>query len=175
MLISPATLTKLKSPFHVKPLLLTATLLFLLFFASQKSSYAQDIPEQEKVGLNKNIFHGGLGFAGIYISATINYERILTQNQNRFITGTFVKAGLGTFASLYDDGQYLFAQYGILTGKNAGHFEASAGPNFALTEYDHLPVAFSFGYRNQKPGKSFMFRTGLAYPESIYFGMGLSF
>lgn len=123
----------------------------------------------------KTTLHGGLGFAVLYGSATINLERMVTQSLDKKITATFAKVGYGTYGAWGDSGQYLFIQYGFLTGKKAGHFEMSAGPNFVVNGDMDLPVAVSIGYRHQRPGKSFLYRAGIALPESIYFGMGLSF
>jgi hypothetical protein len=138
-------------------------------------AYSQDISSQEPVALRPNIFHGGLGFAGIIGTATINYERILSQNFDRKIVATFAKVGYGTYGGWVDSGQYTFVQYGIMTGKNANHLEVSAGPIFNVSGKLGLPIAFVVGYRRQKPGKSFMYRTGLSFPETLHFAMGLSF
>jgi hypothetical protein len=69
----------------------------------------------------------------------------------------------------------LFVQYGFVTWKKAHYFEASAGPNFTGGGDFTAPVPFGLGYRHQKPGKPFIFRTGIASQETIHFGMGLSF
>ncbi len=124
----------------------------------------------------KNTFHGGLGFAGIIVTATMNYERMLTQNFDRKIVATFAKVGYGTYGGWTDTGQYAFVQYGFLTGKKANHLEVSAGPAFSVKGNElGFPIAFGVGYRHQKPGKPFMFRTGIAFPETLHFGLGLSF
>jgi hypothetical protein len=148
----------------------------MFFFCTSIQVFSQELLEVAPPQFRSNSIHGGLGFAGLIGTATINYERVLTQHFDKFITATFAKVGLGTYGGWGGNGQYLFVQYGILTGKKAHHFEASAGPNFELKGDDlNLPIAFGFGYRHQKPGKPFMFRTGIAFPETLHFGMGLSF
>jgi hypothetical protein len=147
----------------------------MFFFCTSIQVLSQELPEAAPQEFRSNTIHGGLGYGGLIITATINYERVLTQHFDKFITATFAKVGYGTFGGYYGTGQYAFVQYGILTGKKAHHFEASAGPNFYLKGEDlNLPIAFGFGYRYQKPGRPFMLRTGIAFPESIHFGMGLS-
>lgn len=150
----------------------TLTLVLLLISGSLIETQAQQV---EPVSYRKTTLHGGLGFAGIYGTAFLNLERMLTQSLDKKVTGTFGKAGYGTYGSWGDSGQYLYLQYGFITGQNASHFEMSAGPNFTIQGDMELPIAFSVGYRHQKPGKPFLFRTGLAFPESLFFAMGLSF
>ncbi|WP_026952483.1 hypothetical protein [Algoriphagus mannitolivorans] len=123
----------------------------------------------------KTTLHGGLGFAGIYGTAFINLERMLTQSLDKKVTGTFGKVGYGTYGAWGDSGQYFNLQYGIITGRKASHFEMSAGPNFVVNGDMDFPIAFNFAYRHQKPGKPFLFRTGFGFPESLFFAMGLSF
>lgn len=147
----------------------------LIFFSTSIQVFSQEFPESAPKQFRSNIIHGGLGFGGLIGTATINYERILTQHFDKFITATFAKVGYGAYTGWGGDGQYLFLQYGILTGKKAHHFETSVGPNFTVGGDSTLPVAFGFGYRHHKPGKPFMIRTGIGFPETIYFGMGLSF
>jgi len=154
-------------------LVLVSFLVFLPLLSTP--TFSQENTESAPVLFKPNMFHGGLGFGGLIVTATTNYERILTQNFEKSIVATFAKVGIGAYSAWGGDGQYIFAQYGFMTGKKANHFEASAGPNFTLGGDDLLPVAFNFGYRHQKPGKSFMYRTGIGFPETIYFGMGLSF
>lgn len=148
--------------------------LFSLCFFSIGSfpAFAQ---ESLNVLFRKNSVYGSIGLAGFYVTATGNFERILTQSLEKGITATFAKIGYGTYGSWGDDGQYLYVQYGFITGKKGSHFEMSAGPNFVVMGDMDLPVAFTLGYRHQKPGKPFMFRTGLAGPESLYVGIGFSF
>lgn len=172
----PYTQKICSSLFYKNKLARFLIVLAIIFVSVSKSLFAQELPESTPIPFRSNIVHGGLGFAGLIATATINYERIVTQHFDKFITATYAKVGYGAYASWGDDGQYLFLQYGILTGKKASHFEVSAGPNFTIRGDDlNLPVAFGLGYRLQKPGKPFMLRTGIAFPETLYFGMGLSF
>ena len=131
--------------------------------------------ELQTPAFRKTSLHGGLGFAGLYATGFLNLEQMLTQHPDKKITATFAKVGLGSYGSWTDTGDYLYLQYGFITGKKANHFEMSAGPNFVLKGEMELPIAFSFAYRHQKPAKSFFYRAGLAYPESLFFGMGLAF
>lgn len=148
----------------------------LLFTSISTTLHSQELPEITPNQFRPNLIHGGLGTGLVIFTATINYERIVTQHFDKSITATYAKVGYGGFATYAGGGEYWFLQYGILTGKKANHFEASAGPLFDLGDGEIvLPVAFGLGYRRQKPGKPFMLRTGVAFPETLYFGMGLSF
>lgn len=146
----------------------------MLLLSGQISIAQENIPPQYDA-FRKNTFHGGLGFGGLIVTATLNYERMVTQHLDKKVSATFVKVGFGTYGSIDGSGQYLIPQYGFLTGSKANHLEVSVGPNFTLNGDLNLPVSANVGYRRQKPGKPFLIRTGVALPEAIYFGMGLSF
>ncbi|MEN2283085.1 hypothetical protein AAGF08_13160 [Algoriphagus sp. SE2] len=147
----------------------------ICYFTSFSESKAQDTETSSE--FYKNSLQGTLGFAGLYAAATSNYERILSFPKGKFVTATYLRAGLGAYGVWGGNGNYFYAQYGIFTGKKASHFEISAGPNFGFNENSsEVPViAASAGYRLQRPGKHFMLRTGLGFPESLYFGLGWSF
>ena len=165
----------LKQPFRVKHSFLAFLFIGAAYLIPMNCSLAQEVANNEAT-FKENTIHGGLGFAGIVATATLNYERILTQNFDRNIVATFVKVGFGSYAGVWlDSGQYTFVQFGFLTGKKANHLEVSAGPMIGIGGEIDLPIAFGVGYRHQKPGKPFLFRTGIAFPESLHFGMGLSF
>ena len=155
---------------NIKKYSLTIFIVFLMVSSLQ----AQD---QNPTQFKKNALYGSLGFAGLYASATSNYERMITQHFNKGITATFVKVGLGAYGVWGGSGSYYYAQYGFLTGKKASHLEVSAGPNFGFNEdgAESPPIAATFGYRLQRPERHFLFRAGLAIPETIYVGIGWSF
>ena len=125
----------------------------------------------------KNSLQGTIGFAGVYAAATSNYERILSQPSDKWISATYLRFGIGAYGVWGGSGNYTYLQYGFFTGKKASHFEINAGPNIGFNEdSSEVPIiAASAGYRMQKPGKHFMFRTGIGFPESLYFGLGWSF
>lgn len=69
-------------------------------------------------------------------------------------------------------------QAGILTGGGKSHFEAALGVGVAHLFKDYGPFwfpAITLGYRKQKPGKHVFFRTGVSFPELVYFGWGYNF
>jgi hypothetical protein len=148
------------------------TVIFIVASPFSIPTFAQEVQSSD---FRNNSLYGSIGFGGLIATYTINYERIMTSNLDRGVVATFIKTGFGGFASWGDDGKFLNFQYGILTGSKAGHLELSAGPNFILKGDWSLPVAATLGYRLQRPGKGFMFRTGLALPESLYIGLGFSF
>ena len=63
------------------------------------------------------------------------------------------------------------------------HFEASFGLGLDQSRYLHstgfryiefAPI-FNIGYRFQVPDESYVFRSGIGFPELIYLGFGMSF
>ncbi len=157
-------------------LFLTFISLFLLFL--NNNAYSQDIKGQADAELNKNAVYGNIGSAVLYWTTTGYYERLIKQNMggNSNIS-SFAKIGFGGYATWGIGGNFLLAQIGLLTGAKRHHFEISAGPNSYLNG-DLKGFRFYsalMGYRIQKPGGNFIFRTGIGLPEALYLGLGVSF
>ena len=137
---------------------------------------AQDVnSDAEDSKMYSNAIYGAIGVGGLWITATGYYERMLPRDAAKTNLSTFIKVGYGGVAYWEDQSGYIQAQFGILTGINKHHFEASAGYVKALDEFDLFPIAATIGYRIQKPKGHFVFRTGLGWPEAIYFGVCVSF
>ena len=136
---------KLKKTFHGKTIILVTILSFLVL---SNHSFAQSNGESTMEDFRKNTFHGGLGFLILYGTATMNYERVISQNSDKFFTASFIKIGFGAYSTWGDNGQYLISQYGVMTGKKSNHLELSAGPNIVLSGDMEFPVAFGLGYRH---------------------------
>ncbi len=128
-----------------------------------------------------NALYGSLGISlevigESWFTATAYYERMIRGKAQKSNISTFIKAGIGGAAAWEDSYSYILGQYGILTGVKKHHLEISAGLVKSLAEhYNMFPLSGSFGYRFQKPKGHFIFRTGVAYPEAFYFGLGVSF
>lgn len=151
------------------------TLILICFFFPFAESIAQAPENPPK--FYKNSLQGSLGFAGLYVAATSNYERIISLPKEKWVVATFLRFGIGAYGTWGGKGNFTYLQYGLFTGKKANHFELSTGPNIGFKEEGaEMPlVSFATGYRLQKPGRHFMLRAGVGIPESIYFGMGWSF
>lgn len=150
-----------------------------ILFLSFSTLIAQDVTDNS---YKRNIIHGSLGTVAIVSTATIFYERILTESSNKSRFTTFARIGLqGTSASdiwggsgnTY--GSAFIAQGGILTGPNRSHFEGALGVAYMMNKTTLFLPSFSLGYRNQMPGKKFMFRIGVGLPELLYVGLGYCF
>ena len=151
-----------------------------------------------------NAIYGSVGIGGLYFPATIYYERMLKQNMwNRGIS-SFAKVGIGTAAHWEGHSEYFLGQYGMLTGREKNHFEASIGfvyfyrgdmysgsrttsttininedGTYNIIEEKTSVSALSLlsgsiGYRYQKPKGHLVFRTGIGWPEAVYVSLGFS-
>ncbi|MBK8292066.1 MAG: hypothetical protein IPK96_15185 [Flammeovirgaceae bacterium] len=110
---------------------------------------------------------------GNAFTATAYYERMFQRNEQKSITATFVKAGYGGEHGWGYSIPYILGNFGFLTGATKHHLEVSGGFVKSLNEYyDLFPLSVSIGYRKQKPNGHFIFRTGLGWPEGLYFGLG---
>ncbi len=123
----------------------------------------------------KNTIHGSVGTALLGYTANIFYDRMLSESQDRRFS-TFARVGYQSNLIIFTPaGRAFILEGGMLTGSNFGHFEGALGVTYIQVGNDVLRPAFSVGYRGQKPTGNFMFRTGLGFPELLYFGIGLAF
>lgn len=137
------------------------------------STFSQKETEED-VGFNKNAIYANVGSGLLYFTATGYYERMLTQNSK---ISSFVKVGAGGYALWGVGGQFILAQYGILTGAKTHHLELGVGPSYFINGdmQGALPFSGTIGWRIQKPGGNFIFRMGASWPEAVYVGLGFSF
>lgn len=126
--------------------------------------------------MKKNIIYGTLGYAGLYGVANANYERVLSQRKAGFFNYYLMRFGFGHWVAWGGGGNHGVAGITGLTGIGKSHLEIHLG---LATIYDEtssrLLPAGSVGYRFQKPGGHFIFRTGAAFPESFYLSFGFCF
>ena len=161
----------------MKPNNLKFFIFLVLFLVSYSTLYSQqDSLRKSDNDYKKNLIHGSFGTLVLGYTANIFYDRFLSPIGRYHTTCTFVRIGYQDNIILTDpNGSALILEGGILTGKHFGHFEGALGIAYIQTENNVLRPAFSVGYRGQKPDGSFMFRTGLGFPELLFFGLGIAF
>lgn len=142
---------------------------------------AQDIkPDSVKLKMFNNAIYGSVGISmeilgESWFTGTAYYERMFQRNAQKSNILTFVRAGFGNAVGWEYTSSYILGQFGILTGVKIHHLEVSGGFVKSLDDYDIFPLSGSVGYRIQKPNGHFIFRTGVGWPEALYFGLGVSF
>jgi hypothetical protein len=156
----------------------------LLFFAcasfncSGQVGSVKEILVLENNDFNKNVVRGSLGFALIYVQASVQYERMLFGRHNKSLQSVWLSAGGGRYFVYTDWGTQFNLKSFALFGKNAAHFELGVGAAVIKTEsmdqFKLLPAG-NLGYRFQKSDGHFMFRTGVGLPEGLYIGFGFVF
>ena len=134
--------------------------------AALDAAYANEPLKKNAILLTPS-FPAGLGLS-------IAYERFITKSNN-----LVARLDLVGIYSWEFDGIFLGPQLIYLSGKRKGHLEIGIGPTFRVTkkssyERSVLPNAH-IGFRYQKQGGSFIFRTGLGVPAGLYVGVGLVF
>ena len=127
--------------------------------------------------INKNLIYGGFGTGGIYFPAHLYYERHL---QTQFLNtkfSSFITVGTGIAAHWDGASNYASAKFGLLLGQQKAHLETAFGISyFYLGDFTGtIPLAASIGYRANKPGKNYVFRTGVSWPEAVYVSWGFRF
>jgi len=147
----------------------------ILFYGSVFSQSHESKKDGNLTG--NNIIHLSLAPDIAYNAATIFFDRIISQNGN---LATFFRIGYGGWSKLLiGGGSQTLAQGGIILGSNNRKFEIALGAAIQnektnnIKESNTIP-AISLGLRSQKPGKRFVFRAGIGYPEGIYVGVGHS-
>jgi hypothetical protein len=150
----------------------------LLSFVTLLIATNMNAQNTEPIGqMNKNLIYGGLGTGGIYFPAYVYYER---QLQDHFLNSkfsSFVTVGTGAAAHWDGASNYAAAKFGLLLGEQKAHLETAIGVSyFYLGDFTGtLPLAASVGYRANKPGKNYVFRTGVSWPEAVYVSWGFRF
>lgn len=152
------------------------TTLSLLLFYSGAVFGQLDLPSDTKPTFNKNAIHGSVGTVLLYASVSGYFERMLFDRMKRNYLATIVRVGIGHYGGLKNSGSFTLIQAGIMTGQDKGHFEGAFGFAHRTNKNDdYYEPAIAAGYRWQKPEGNFIFRTGVAYPESLYAGVGFCF
>jgi hypothetical protein len=136
-------------------------------------------------GLKKNSVYGtaGILIEDMYGNITANYERILVTFPKSFVQAIQLRAGAGPWVAWMSDGVNFFSVMSLLMGKGNSHLETGMGVLFTYhpdTEQwapivNDRHIAGNIGYRYQKPGGWFVFRTGLGWPEGMYLSFGYCF
>jgi hypothetical protein len=136
-------------------------------------------------GLKKNSVYGTAGILveDMYGNITVNYERNLVEFPKSFIHAIQLRAGAGPWVAWMSDGVNFFSVMSVLMGKGNSHIETGMGVLFTYHPDTKIwapivndrHIAGNIGYRYQKPGSWFVFRSGLGWPEGIYLSVGCCF
>jgi len=127
---------------------------------------------QETIRQKSNAALGSVGSLGLYFTANVYYERLITQHR---LVKTFARVGYGIYASWNDEGNYLIGQVGVLLGKKNNFFEFGIGGTHIREDLAGLfPISGTLGYRFQNPNSLINFRAGVSFPEAIYIGFGIT-
>ena len=141
---------------------------------------------------DRNAIYGSLGSLLVFNTATIYYERTLTdvdlnwvkEKRNQTVTkqtrlATFARIGYGGSYSIMDDkGKHVMTQLGFLVGTRSSFLEGTAGvaynTNWFFGGTNILPT-WNVGYRLQRHESPLIFRVGVGFPEMVNLGIGVSF
>ena len=155
------------------------------------------ISYSQKNALRKNVVHLTGGTIVFYYAWGLNYERMLADFDEKVINSLWISAGYGGWNDGWGGkGPLVNGMFRALMFNGKHHIEISVGyaSRFDSDSYDRWiaegmtntnfneksdfwdgSMAGGIGWRVQKPGGHFMFRMGLAWPETAYLGLGYSF
>jgi len=165
---------------NIKTVFSIKGLVIILLLISNNLAAQEVKPDANESKMFNNAIYGSIGISmellgESWFTGTAYYERMFQKNAQTSNISTFVKAGYGSAAGWEYTSPYILGQFGILTGVKKHHLEVSGGFVKSLDDYDIFPLSGSIGYRIQKPDGHFIFRTGVGWPEALYFGLGVSF
>jgi hypothetical protein len=109
----------------------------------------------------------------VIVHATGNLEVVVAQKPTGFFKAYSIRLGFGFQGNLGGEGNVFLGGVNMLTGSKNSHFEVGLGW-MALIDEASLPL-LSAGYRFQKPGGRFVFRTGVGFIEGLYCSLGTAF
>lgn len=162
----------------IKSLLRGALMLYGLWWSTTSLGQATPSDSMKPKMLNNsiNLSIGPGGIVAFYVPAGIFYERMFQGERFLPKLTKFVDVGVGAVGYWEGESAFVFSRYGILTGHNKYHLEATLGAVGYLNGdiVGVLPAA-SIGMRRQKPNSHYVFRTGVGIPEAIYVSWGFSF
>lgn len=177
----------------IKALICSAFIL-LLFNASANENPKDTLSNR----LQSNTIAFSAGFFPVFGVLNLHYERkILVQRTGPFKT-YYLSGNVGTWSGIKFNGHHAGIGFCGLTGLGKNHFEMRLGAtsiietdryhneknnpsNFPdkqpalLKNYIAIWPSVGLGYRYQKPGKPFVFRTGVGYPDAVYLSVGIAF
>jgi hypothetical protein len=168
-----------------KPLVIyLLAVLFLLFLPNKCCS--QDSNSDSNINpLNKNVISATLGIdpGEFYGTLLGSYEQMIVNFQKSFVNSLWVKVGAGPWVWWSGHGTNYISTISMLTGRKKVHIETGAGVLFTYNSdfkgfrplVHNRYFAGNIGFRYQKPGGAFAFRTGIGWPEFLYLSIGYCF
>tara|TARA_B100000989_G_C19509400_1_gene458181 strand:- start:1346 stop:1837 length:492 start_codon:yes stop_codon:yes gene_type:complete len=159
-------------------------LVFVLILAASNITFSQSKKMSSKNNLNGNNISLNLGSALIINGIGLKYERLIPRKKVYYTLMGGVHFNRINFFGVEDHLTIYFSN-GLITGINKQkHFEASFGLGLDQSigylhstgfRYIEFAPIFNIGYRFQVPDESYVFRSGIGFPELIYLGFGMSF
>ena len=166
----------IKNKQKMKKIFITTALIIVFNSLVQAQAERKD---SLKADLNKNSLNLSLGPGGIimlFLPAHVSYERLFQGKIFGSRNSAIADFGVGGAAHWDGESPFIISRFGILTGSGRRHFEAKAGICYFFDgDLQGLFPSGSIGYRKQKPGSHFIFRTGIGFPEALYVSWGVSF
>jgi hypothetical protein len=160
-------------------------ILCYIFIADVSLSQRAIIQKSSPPDLKKNVFAITAGGSPeeFYFCLLGNYERMIVKLPKSFIHSFWFRVGAGPWAEFGPTGMNYVSTLSLLMGRGAVHAEIGSGVLFSYwsDEKEFRPIvnnshiAGFLGFRYQKPGGSFVLKTGLGWPEGIYLGLGYCF
>lgn len=161
-------------------------LVFIIFLFYISICYSQGLnTDINSNKLKKNVIYATVGVhpGEFYGTLMANYERMIIEFPTTFVSSIWVRVGAGPWVWWTGKGTNYVSTISLRTGRKGVHMETGLGAlltynpesnNFHPLVHDSY-LAGNIGFRFQKPGRKFVFRTGIGWPEFLYLSLGCSF
>lgn len=171
-------------------------IIIISLFCIHPHTHAQEVNDASTP--SENALYGSVGYGLLYATLNINYERYLATSGRNDNLNFYARGAIGVWALWADSGpSYLLGLNSIWSRYN-NHLEAMVGavamfdrsgyrigvsnakyasPGYTEPTrlgYTLFTPAAGVGYRFQRPGGSFIFRTGVGWPEALYLSVGFA-
>ena len=128
-------------------------------------------------GQSKTALYGTVGSFAFYFNGGIGVERKMWEPGHSLLNELWLFGGFNEWKIMDKNGISVVASFHALTGKKVMHIEYGLGLTYlpgGATDWILFPSP-NLGVRYQKPGKSFVLRTGIGFPEIAYVSAGYAF
>lgn len=127
----------------------------------------------------KNNIFCTVGIWPMYSTIIGNYEGVIFQPSNSIFSAVGIRIAAGYSIIWTSEGGMNYAtNIFTLIGRKTNQLEIAAGvllaPWTSNNEHELFP-SFNLSYRFHKPGRPFIFRTGVGWPEAVHFSFGFDF
>ena len=149
-----------------------------------KTKVATD-SSMNQIGFKRNAIYAYGGYSIVSVTGGLNYEYTFKQSTKSIGFNYYAGASFA-YSTIFSDSYYCFRVIaGLYIGKSNHHLDVALGVNIAFEDFYGqgrleyisifgVPIYGGLFYRYQKPGRHFMLKAGLSFPDGLSLGLGFA-